>query len=64
MEFRDMENIIADYVDCAVRLKKAQFDGVNIHAAPWQSDAASFRRSPTTATTISAAVSRTVAVSR
>ncbi len=33
MEFRDMENIIADYVDCAVRLKKAQFDGVNIHAA-------------------------------
>lgn len=33
MDQRDIEKIIGDYVDCAVRLKKAQFDGVNIHAA-------------------------------
>ncbi|MBD4339309.1 NADH oxidase, partial [Xanthomonas citri pv. citri] len=33
MDQRDIENIISDYVDCSVRLKKAQFDGVNIHAA-------------------------------
>lgn len=33
MDQRDMEAIIADYVSCAVRLKKAQFDGILIHAA-------------------------------
>lgn len=33
MDQHDIEGVIADYVDCAVRLKKAQFDGVNIHAA-------------------------------
>ena len=33
MDQRDIEHVIAAYVDCAVRLKKCGFDGVLIHAA-------------------------------
>lgn len=33
MDQHDIEEIIADYVDCATRLKRAQFDGVLMHAA-------------------------------
>lgn len=33
MDQKDIDQVIADYVDCAVRLKKARFDMVMIHAA-------------------------------
>lgn len=33
MDEHDIEATIADYVDCATRLKRAQFDGVLMHAA-------------------------------
>ncbi len=33
MDKSDMDSIIADFVDCAKRLKRAQFDGVLIHGA-------------------------------
>ena len=33
MDQRDMDQIIADYVDCALRVQRAQFDAVLIHAA-------------------------------
>ncbi len=33
MDKADMEKVIRDYCDCAVRLRKAKFDGVMIHGA-------------------------------
>lgn len=33
MDQKDIDQVITDYVDCAVRLKKARFDMVMIHAA-------------------------------
>ena len=33
MDQRDMDQVIADYVDCALRVQRAQFDAVLMHAA-------------------------------
>lgn len=33
MDQRDIESVIADYVDCALRVQRAQFDAVLMHAA-------------------------------
>ena len=33
MDQKDIDKVISDYVDCALRLQKAKFDGVMIHGA-------------------------------